>query len=184
MEKRKTRRFGLSNERINEVDEGAAFLGEIEQRRGGKITFKTFSTFYADNLGNVRDYGVFLYMVDGTFFFQDFEHENTFLGFKLRKRKNEPEYVMFEGSFSPLDVVSFRTVNKKAARNCALGFRDFSKLRKANPVLGFFTETATEIKLKDGRTMYFQFMDKSVRNIVNQMKDDDKGENNGCIQSL
>ena len=174
----------MSHEMVNGNDESAAFLNDIEQRHGGKITFKTFSTFYADSLGNVRDYGVFFYMIGGTFFFQDFEHESSFLGFKIPKRKNEPEYVMFESSFSPLDVLSFRTVNKKAARNCALGFRNISKLRKANPVLGFLTETATEIKLKDGRLMYFQFMDKSVRNIVIQMQIDNKGDNNGCIQSL
>ena len=160
----------MSHERDVQDDESAAFLNEIEQRRGGKITFKTFSTFYADNNAIVRDYGVFLYLVNGTFFFQDFEHESTFLGFKLPKRKDQPEYEMFESSFSPLDVDSFRTVSKKAARNCALGFRDFSRLRKANPVLGFLTETATEITLRDGRAMYFQFMDKSVRNLVDQMK--------------
>ena len=164
-------------------NDSKAFLNDIEQRRGGKITFKTFSTFYADSKGNVCDYGVFLYMVDGTFWFQDLERDRNFLGFKLRKRSDEV-YEMFESSFSPLDVVSFRTVMKKAARNCALGFRDFSKLRKANPVIGFFAETATEIRLRDGKTMYFQLMDKSVRNMIEQAQTDKQGEQNGCIQSL
>ena len=158
----------------NEND-SEAFLNDIEQRRGGSITFKTFSTFYADSDGNVRDYGVFLYMVNGVFWFQDFEHESSFMGFKLSRRRDE-EYEMFESSFSPLEVVSFRTVMKKAARRCATGFKDFSKLRKSNPVLGFLSETVTEVKLQSGKTMYFQFMDKSVRNIVNQMQKDNKGE--------
>ena len=160
----------------NPENESEAFLNDIEQRRGGKITFKTFSTFYADNDGNVRDYGVFLYMVNGTFWFRDFEHESNFLGFKLKKRSDDV-YEMFESSFSPIDVVSSRTVMKKAARNCALGFRDFAKLKKANPVIGFLAETVTEIKLKDGRLMYFQLMGKDVLNII-------KGEQDGCIQSL
>lgn len=149
----------------NPDNESEAFLNDIEQRRGGKITFKTFSTFYADNNGNVRDYGVFLYVVNGTVWFQDFEHESSFLGFRLSRRKDE-EYEMFESSFSPLDVVAFRTVMKKAARSCALGFRDFAKLRKANPVIGLLAETVTEIKLKDGRLMYFQLMGKDVLNII------------------
>ena len=149
--------------------EREAFLNEIEQRRGGKITYRTFSTFYADSDGNMRDYGVFLYMVDGVFWFQDFERENTFLGFRLSRRRDE-DYVMFESSFSPLEVVSSRTVMKKAARNCATGHKDFSKLRKANPITGFLAETATEIKLQDGRTMYFQLMDKTVLKMIDQMK--------------
>lgn len=159
----------------NTDNDSEAFLNDIEQRRGGKITFRTFSTFYADSDGNVRDYGVFLYMVNGVFWFQDFEHENSFLGFKLSRRRDE-EYEMFESSFSPLDVVSSRTVMKKAARYCATGHRDFSKLRKANPVIGFLSETATEIKLNDGRTMYFQLMDKTVLKMIEQMKNDIKGE--------
>ena len=167
----------------NADNDSEAFLNEIEQRRGGKITFKTFSTFYADSDGNVRDYGVFLYMVNDTFWFQDFERENSFLGFKLSRRKDE-DYEMFESSFSPLEVVSSRTVMKKAARNCATGHKDFSKLRKANPVIGFLAETATEIRLQDGKTMYFQLMDKTVLNIIDQMQNNKKGEYNGCIQSL
>ena len=157
-------------------NDSEAFLNDIEQRRCGKITFKTFSTFYADSDGNVRDYGVFLYMVNGTFWFRDFEHESNFLGFKLKKRSDDV-YEMFESSFSPIDVVSSRTVMKKAARNCALGFRDFAKLKKANPVIGFLAETVTEIKLKDGRLMYFQLMGKDILNIV-------KGEQDGSIQGL
>ena len=156
-------------------NDSEAFLNDIEQRRGGSISFKTFSTFYADSDGNVRDYGVFLYMVNGTFWFQDFERENTFLGFKLSRRRDE-EYEMFESSFSPLEVVSFRTVLKKAARKCATGFKDFAKLKKANPVIGLLAETVTEVKLENGRTLYFQLMDKSVQDIVNQMQNDNKGE--------
>ena len=159
----------------NADNDSEAFLNEIEQRRGGKITFRTFSTFYADSEGNVRDYGVFLYMVDGVFWFRDFERDNSFLGFRLSRRRDE-EYEMFEGSFSPLEVVSSRTVMKKAARNCATGRKDFSKLRKANPVIGFLAETVTEIRLQNGRTMYFQLMDKTVLKMIEQMQNNLKGE--------
>ncbi len=150
-------------------DESRAFLADIEQRRGGQITYKAFSTFYADNKGKVCRYGVFFYQVDGVFWFQDFEYVPNFLGFRLSRRKDE-EYVMFESSFSPSDVVSIRRVKKKAAINCALGFKDFSKLRKYNPLTGFMSETATEFGLRDGRLLYFQFMDKTVENMIRNEK--------------
>ena len=49
-------------------DETRAFLDDIEQRRGGKITYRAFSTFYADNNGKVCRYGVFFYQVNGAQF--------------------------------------------------------------------------------------------------------------------
>ena len=143
-----------------------SFLAEIEARHGGQISFKTFSTFYADNDGNVRDYGVFFYMIDGTFWYQDFEHERSFLGFRLNKPKDEPEYKMFESSFNPSDVQDIRIVRKNRARSCAMGFRDFGKLSKAGFLTRLFCETATEFKLTDGRVLYFQFMDRTAGKMI------------------
>ena len=157
---------------MNQVmdDESRAFLADLEQRRGGSITYRTFSTFYADSLGKVCDYGVFFYVVDNVFWFQDFEHVPSFLGFKLPVRDKE-EYRMFESSFKPSDVLSIRKVKKKNARKCALGYMDLSKLRKFNPVLGILSESATEFTLRDGRVLFFQFMDKSVENMIRENKE-------------
>ena len=155
-------------------EETKAFLADIEQRRGGQITFKTFSTFYADNSGKLCQDGVFFYRVGGQFWFQDFEHVSTFLGFILTKKK-DPDYQMFESSFSPSDVVSIRKVWKKSVIRCALYGKDFFKLRRFNPVLGFLSESATEFTMKDGRLLYFQFMDKTVQEmIIRRMNKNDK----------
>ena len=146
-------------------EETRAFLAEIEQRRGGQISFRTFSTFYADNSGKLCQYGVFFYMVNGMFWFQDFEHVPSFLGFQLTKRK-DGEYQMFESSFSPSDVVSIRKVWKKSVIKCVQNGKDFFRLRTFNPVLGILSESATEFTMKDGRLLYFQFMDKTVQNMI------------------
>ena len=146
-------------------EETKAFLADIEQRRGGQISFKTFSTFYADNSGKLCRYGVFFYRVNGMFWFQDFEHVPSFLGFNLT-RKKDSEYQMFEACFSPSDVVSIRKVWKKSVIKCAMYGKDFFKLRRFNPVLGFLSESATEFTMKDGRLLYFQFMDKTVQNMI------------------
>ena len=146
-------------------DETRAFLDGIEQRRGGKITYRAFSTFYADNNGKVCRSGVFFYQVNGVFWFQDFEYVPSFLGFRLSRRK-DGDYVMFESSFSPSDVVSIRKVRKKAAIDCAMGYKDFAKLRTYKPVLDFMSESATEFALKDGRILYFQFIYRDVENMI------------------
>ena len=84
-------------------EETRAFLSDIEQRRGGQITFRTFSTFYADNSGKLCQYGVFFYRVNGMFWFQDFEYVPSFLGFRLTKKK-DPDYQMFE-SWGPVLLI-------------------------------------------------------------------------------
>lgn len=157
-------------------EETRAFLSDIEQRRGGQITFRTFSTFYADNSGKLCQYGVFFYRVNGMFWFQDFEYVPSFLGFRLTKKK-DPDYQMFESSFDPSDVVSIRKVRKNSVIRCALNGGDFFRLRKFNAVLGLLSESATELTLKDGRLLYFQFMDKTVQNMI--MKSMNKNDKEG-----
>jgi len=156
-----------------EMEETKAFLAELEQRRGGKITYRAFSAFYGDNRGILREFGVFFYEVDKTFWFQDFERENTFLGFKIGAKKAE-KYVMFESSFSPLDVVGIRKVLKSRARKCVQDAKPFDKLKTYNPVLFALSEYVTEITLKDGRIMFFQFIDSTVEKKIKQYQMDNQ----------
>ncbi len=149
-----------------------AFIKDIEQRRGGSITYRTFSTFYADSDHKVCDFGVFLYQVNDEFWFEDFEHEPSFLGFKLKTRKELDRYEKFESSFKPQDVESIRTVTKKAARSFAIGQIDYTKLKTAIVLRQLLAEVVTEIRLKDGKVMFFQFMDKTVINKIKEIQGD------------
>ena len=146
------------------------FLRQLEARRGAPVGYRTFSTFYADTDGNLCDYGVFLYQAADRFWYQDFEYEPSFFGFKIPRRKDDPKYEMFESSFSPLDVVSFRVVAKTDVRRCAIGSKSFEKLKVANPVLSFFYETVTEFRLQDGRALYFQLIDNTVPDMIMKIK--------------
>ena len=146
------------------------FLQNLELRRGSPIGYRTFATFYADTDRNLCDFGVFLYECAGRFWLQDFEYEPSFLGFKLPRRKDSPKYEMFETSFSPQEVVGFRKVTKASVRACVFGSKPFEKLRKANPILSFFSETVTEFRLSDGRALYFQLMDRTVQDMIEKTK--------------
>ncbi len=152
--------------------ETQAFLDDIEKRRGGSITYRTFSTFYADSNHKVCDFGVFFYEVNGEFWFEDFEHQPSFLGFKLKTRKELSKYEKFESSFKPQDVEAIRTVTKKAARSYAIGNVDYSKLKNAIVLRQLLSEVVTEIRMKDGRVMFFQFMDKTVIKKIKEIQGD------------
>ena len=147
------------------------FLSDLESRRGAPIGYRTFSTFYADTDGNICDFGVFLYECEGRFWFEDFEREPTFLGFKLRTRQDR-KYEKFESSFSPLDVVSIRKVAKTSARRCACGELPIDRLRSPNPIMSFFRETVTEFRLADGKAMFFSLIDKTVPDMIAKFKNE------------
>ncbi len=144
-----------------------AFLRELEELRGAPIGFRTFSTFYADSYGNLREYGVFVYECAQRIWFEDFEHETNLFGFTLKPRKGAPKYVKFESSFSREDILEIREVTKSAVRRCVSGGMQFNMIKKANPVTRLLAETVTELRLKDGCTLYFQFIDRNmVKRIV------------------
>lgn len=142
-----------------------SFLGELESRFGGKITFRTFASFYADNSGIVRDHGVFLYVIDGVFRFQDFKPENSILGIPVKRKS---EYVKFESSFSAQDVRTLRIVRRKAAEDFCMGYKAFEKIKEASLLTRILCETVLEIGLENGSFLYFRFMDRTVEKMITQ----------------
>ncbi|MBO4388203.1 MAG: hypothetical protein J5785_02050 [Spirochaetales bacterium] len=136
----------------------ADFLSEIESRRGGKVGWRTYSTWFCDGR-NLREYGVFLYEIDSVLWYEDFEHRPTLLGYKLPKRKNEPEYEKLQGSFTPADVESVTEVSKVRAVSF---FRtgDPECLKPAGTAERILRRLVTLVRLKDGRTLFFELLDR------------------------
>ena len=97
--------------------ETLAFLKDIETRRGAPIAWRTFCTWYGTSRheGLERVWGVFLYRVGDTFYLEDFEHQNTFLGFPVRKRKTDKPYERYEESFHRNEVCGTMQISKRTA---------------------------------------------------------------------
>ena len=145
--------------------DGNEFIKGLETKRGCPVGWRTYSTFYADSNGVVREYGVFLYEAGGRFWFEDFEHEPQILGFKLPKSKNAAPYVKFESGFDPNDVLETRTVKKNVAKSFAGGFKPHSK---AGTFARFFSQCVTEVALKNGTVLFFELPDKTLLNIIKE----------------
>lgn len=146
--------------------DGNEFIKGLEAKRGCPVGWRTYSTFYADSNGVVRQYGVFLYEAGGHFWFEDFEHEPQILGFKLPKSKNAAPYVKFESGFDPNDVLETRTVKKNAAKSLAGGFKPRSKVKAAGILARCFSQCVTEVSLKDGTVLFFELADKTLQNMI------------------
>lgn len=138
------------------------FLKDIETRYGGSVEQSTFSLFYADSDHNLREYGVSVFRVNGRLYYEDYKRDNMLFGIRLPDGKKGKEYVKFSSSFSPSDIIGTRKVRKSDAKACASGYRSLEKVRTAGLFGRIFFDIVTELRLSDGRVLYFQFMDRTV----------------------
>ena len=72
-------------------DDAKQFIENLENRFGGPIEYRTYSTWFATNEGIVREFGVFVYEIEGIFHFEDFERKPSMFGFSMKPRKNQPK---------------------------------------------------------------------------------------------
>lgn len=146
------------------------FLKEIEERRGGKIGWRSFSTWFSDGT-NIREYGVFIYEVDKVVYYEDFEHKRTLLGFELPKRKDEPAYEKFEGSFPAAEVRRIITVPRHQVERFLANPARPELLHKAGLLERIFVRLLTMVELDDGRRLFFEFLDgKRLQALVDEAR--------------
>lgn len=147
-------------------DDAHKFIEELEQRHGSKLTWRTYATWYASTKGIVREYGVFLYKVKDSFFFEDFERQPALFGFALRPRKGKEPFVKYEDSFLAGNVVEVRTVTRaealRAAEHPNYPLSSASWLDKA------FRQVVEMVVLNTGVIHFFEVMDrKEFRRRIN-----------------
>lgn len=151
-----------------DTEDTVAFLKEKEERLGGKIRYKTYSTWYGEIGGEKREWGVFLY-TDGTvFIFEDFNREPSILGIKLTEKKN-PDYVKYEKSFLVRDIDSLELVTKLSAEKALMYGQDIAK--PAGLFARAVQQLVTKVRLKDGTVMFFELIDhKKFVSLVAQLQ--------------
>ena len=140
-------------------DEAQQFIQDLEARFGGSITYRTYSTWFASNEGVSREFGVFVFVINGVFYFEDFERKPAIFGFALKARKNEPKYVKFERSFKASDVKSITLVSKSKALSCADGYIKQESIQAANRYEKLLRPLVTRLVLVDGTTYFFELIE-------------------------
>jgi len=136
-------------------DEAQQFIQDLETRFGGSITYSTYSTWFASSEGITREFGVFVFVINGVFHFEDFERKPAIFGFALKPKKNEPKYVKFERSFRANDVKSVTLVSKAKALSCADGYIKHETIKPANRFEKLLRPIVTRLDLADGITYFF-----------------------------
>ncbi len=152
------------------------FLKEREEALGGKIIYKTFSTWFAELGGVKREYGIFLCTDGKTVMFEDFDREPQLLGIPLKK-KNKEEYRKMVVTFPPSAISSIDRVRLKDADKAFRAGIDTTK--SAGAISRAFCKLVTKVVLDDGRIMFFEFMDH--KEFVKKMTEFKKEASNGSI---
>ncbi len=135
------------------------FLSELEAKHGGTIEWRTYATWYGCDDGTIREYGVFLYKIKDTFYFEDFERFPMILGYKLKPKKNAPKYEKYERSFRAEHVVRVSSVTKSRASDCAQGLISAAAVTDAGWFSKIFKQLVTKVEMETGTTFFFELMD-------------------------
>lgn len=159
-------------------DDAKQFIENLENRFGGPIEYRTYSTWFATNEGIVREFGVFVYEIGGIFHFEDFERKPSMFGFSMKPRKNQPKYVKMEGTFTSDSIESVTLVTKANALACAQGRKKQEGIEPAGGIQKIFSQLVTRVVIKNGPTYFFELINhKEFFQVV-------KEDSHGRIQSV
>ena len=139
-----------------DTDEAIAFIKEREERIGGRILYRTYSTWYGRIGKEKREYGVFLYSDGKSFIYEDFERNPQILGIPI-KTKNKAKYEKLEVSFPASDIIEIARVTKRSAEVSLYNGKDLS--RHPNILDKAFRAIVTKVVLKNGDVLFFELME-------------------------
>ena len=139
-----------------DTDEAIAFIKEREERIGGKILYRTYSTWYGRIGREKREYGVFLYSDGRSFIYEDFERDPMILGIPINRKRKE-KYVKMEESFPVDSITDVQRVTRKSAERSLEAKRDISR---APGLFGkAFCKLVTKISTADSGVIFVELMD-------------------------
>ncbi len=145
------------------MDEDAqAFIAELETRRQAKIQWKTYATWYGNSREISREFGVFLYRCEDSFYFEDFERNPSMFGISIKAKKKAAPFVKYEGSFAIADVAFTLQVVKRHAQKVTEGLMKADELPEANMLDKIFRQLVEMVTLKDGSVHFFELIDRKA----------------------
>lgn len=140
-------------------DETKEFLDNLENKHGGKITWKTFATWYGCSDSTLREHGVFIFKINDTLYFEDFDKKYAIFGIALtNNKKKKNEYVKMERQIAIADIDNTFRVSQSNAINVVRNTKEASDLKEINLFDKIFKKTVVAVALKNGTHHFFEFM--------------------------
>jgi len=133
------------------------FLKELEERIGGKPGWRSFSTWYGSSNGLLREWGVFVCLIENRLYLEDFDRIPTFLGIPMKGKKRE-KYERYSRFIELSDIQSITQVKKSSAEEAAKKGTG-GKISEASLFSRLFSSLVTQLELKSGECLYFEVID-------------------------
>jgi hypothetical protein len=147
------------------------FLKNLEERFGGKITYRTFATWFATSDNVLREFGVFLFKINGNYHYEDFERIPSLLGFPLRPRKNKVPYEKLEGSFAASSIKNISVVTKNSAMRSIYSNIPADQITEATFLQKLLFRLVTKVELDDNSALFFELI--SPKEFVKSLEEND-----------
>ena len=126
----------------------------------------------------MRDFGVFLFEINGIFHYEDFERKPSLFGYAMKPSRKQPPYVKLEGAFPASDIKSITMVSKAKATQCVQGLIKQEGISPAGKLARIFQSLATRVVLQDGTTYFFELINRNQ--FINTVKE----ITHGSVQSV
>lgn len=140
-------------------EETVQFLEDLETQYGGKITWKTFATWYGCSDSTFREYGVFMFKIKDTYYFEDFEKKYSIFGMDLRtKKKNKIKYVKLQRNINAKEITKVFKISQAKALEVIKRGKNPSELKEISLFDKIFKKSVAAVQLKDGTYHFFELM--------------------------
>lgn len=138
-------------------DDTKDFLEQLETKHNGKMGWRTFSTWYGCSDGTFREFGVFLYKINDTFYFEDFERNQSIFGFLIHTNKKKKEFIKMEREIEAAQIDKVITTTRKNALQI-IKTENTQILKSASLFEKMLFKTVSAVILKDGSIHFFELV--------------------------
>lgn len=128
------------------------FWAEIEEKRGGKVSFFTFSKFIGRSRSTPDNLPGLFYVINDTAYFEDFEKDNMLARLMGRKKK----YEKMEFSFRLEKVAKAQHVSQGSAIKCISGVVADGDIQAVSKLARLFSNPVYQVMLDTGESLFFE----------------------------
>lgn len=137
-----------------EVDK---FWHEKEEKFGGKLEYQSYAVLIGEcGSAKFNGRGGLCYVINGRFYFEDFEKTNALMAMFNRK---DADYEKTELSFPLSEVKGIRKIPEKFGKRCVEFKQDVDKVPTLKGLPSLFIRGYQLVELKDRPSLIMEIMD-------------------------
>lgn len=137
-----------------EVDK---FWQEKEEKLGGKLEYQSYAVLIGEcGSGKFNGRGGLAYIINGRFYFEDFEKNNALMAMFNRK---DSDYEKTELSFPLSDVKNIRKIPEKLGKLCIESRKDEDSIPSLKGFQSLFVRGYQIVELKDRPSLIMEIME-------------------------